>query len=267
MEIIKNRVLSKIAGFRLPYWVFPTKPTASRVVFFYKLYFKQLPIIILRYPLEKRIGDQYTNVIYAARFFDEEYGFSVIVDGIPQHQDSNLREHEIFIKPMTREQIESIPELFSLISFLKENSIDNAVWNILGGWISEYMRLQKQYSKFVKEKYTTQAIIDCLREDLKFLLSQILYQKLVRESSSNTKQIIKIFQDKNLSKLSISELRNKYNLNIDMPNDVFQCNGRVIEPKNAAIALLLKHIPFESYDYYRSGHFCNEINDIIDNLF
>jgi hypothetical protein len=119
--------------------------SAHRVLFFYNLMFKLPPIVVIRVP-ERQFGEPYAQVTPAVRALADDYGLRVIVDGSPNSIPSELltttRETVMTVEPMSREQLESIPEFKILIDALKAHKLDNIVWNVIGGSPSKYLKLK-----------------------------------------------------------------------------------------------------------------------------
>jgi hypothetical protein len=128
----------------LDFW----KPAGSarRILFFYSLLFKHSPIVVIGVP-EREIGEQYPQVTSAVRALADDFGLRVIVDGstnsIPPALLTTKRETVIAVEPMSKEQIESIPEFSSLIDFLKSRNLDDPVWMVLGGSPADYLKLKE----------------------------------------------------------------------------------------------------------------------------
>lgn len=117
---------------------------ARRVLFFHKLLFGRPPIVVVGVP-ERQAADKYASAMSATRGLTDEFGLRVIVDGppnsIPPELFATKRSNTIFAEPMTRAEIESIPELSDLIQSLKQHHIDDAVWQVLGGIPATYHKL------------------------------------------------------------------------------------------------------------------------------
>jgi hypothetical protein len=50
------------------------------------------------------------------------------------------------VEPLSRDQIESIPEFRSLIAALRAHKLDSLVWNVLGGSPIDYVKLKELIS-------------------------------------------------------------------------------------------------------------------------
>ena len=75
--------------------------------------------MVIRVP-ERQIGEQYAQVTSAVRALTDDFGLRVIVDGSPNSIPPELlttkRETLIAVEPMSKTQIESIPEFKGLIT-------------------------------------------------------------------------------------------------------------------------------------------------------
>jgi hypothetical protein len=87
--------------------------------------------VVIRVP-ERQTGEPYAQVTSAVRDLADLYGLRVVLDGPPNSLPPKLlatkRETVIAVEPMSKEQIESIPEFKDLIDFLKSHNLDEPVW-------------------------------------------------------------------------------------------------------------------------------------------
>ncbi len=102
--------------------------------------------MVIRVP-ERLSGQNYADVPAAVRDLADLYGLRVVVDGSPNSLPPELlatkRETVIAVEPMSKEQIESIPEFKDLIDFLKSHNLDEPVWKVLGGSPDDYLKLEE----------------------------------------------------------------------------------------------------------------------------
>jgi hypothetical protein len=102
--------------------------------------------VVIRVP-ERLSGQNYADVPAAVRDLADLYGLRVVVDGSPNSLPPELlatkRETVIAVEPMSKEQIESIPEFKDLIDFLKSHNLDEPVWKVLGGSPDDYLKLEE----------------------------------------------------------------------------------------------------------------------------
>ena len=175
---------------------------------------------------ERQIGEPYAQVTSAVRDLADLYGLRVVVDGSPNSIPPELlatkRETVIAVEPMSKEQIESIPEFKVLIDFLKSHNLDEPVWKVLGGSPADYLKLK---GAIINDKLTvSDTVSDELVNQVKNYLHSVLSDSLnknVLNSSLNTKQIIKIFREKTTTKIPMAELE-ALGFLLDYPNKVFR---------------------------------------------
>jgi hypothetical protein len=235
-------VLREITGIQVEF--FKPVGSARRVLFFYSLLFKLPPTVVIRVP-ERQVGEKYAQVTSAVRSLADDFGLRVIVDGSPNSIPPELlttnRETVIAVEPMTREQIESIPEFEGFVGFLKSHQLDCPVWKVLGGSPAKYLKLKEMIDELSLSNTATDVIIEQVKNHLQSVLSDAL-NKNVLNSTTNTKQIIKKFREKKSTKISKAELEAMEFL-LDYPNKVFRevktLDGWFIEPATSAVSLII----------------------------
>jgi len=81
---------------------------------------------------ERTTGWQYADLPAAVRELSDDFGVRVVVDGPPSSLPPELfetqRETAIAVEPMSKEQIECIPEFKGFIDFLKSRNLVDPVW-------------------------------------------------------------------------------------------------------------------------------------------
>jgi hypothetical protein len=237
-----NTVLREVTGIRIP--LFDLSANTRRVVFFYRLFFWSTPIAVISVP-ERNTDDKYADISAAVRKLADDFGFRVIVDGspnsIPPIALSTKRESVFFIEPMAMKQIESIQEIEELVKFLKQNGLHTAVWEVVGGYPVKYIDLYVKFIEMKSEGLSTDDMIEEVKNFVKLQLSKA-HDKVV-SSSSNTKAIVHIFQDKSIGNISKAALETN-GFSLDNPNNVFREVLRkdefMIEPATPAISLIIK---------------------------
>jgi hypothetical protein len=209
--------------------------------------FKLPPIVVIRVP-ERQADEPYAQVTAAVRSLVDDFGLRVIVDGspnsIPPELLTTTRETVIVVEPLSRDQIESIPEFQSLIDVLKANKLDGPVWNVLGGSPSRYFKLGETITKFLAlppPATASDEVVDQVKGILLTILSNALNSNILN-SSVNTKAIIRTFREKKVNKMSKAELEAK-GLLLDYPNKVFRevesSGRRFVEPSTTAVSLII----------------------------
>jgi hypothetical protein len=171
------------------------------------------------------------------------------VDGSPNSIPPELlttdRETVIAVEPMSREEIESIPELEGFIGFLKSHRLDHRVdcpvWKVLGGSPAKYLKLKERIDELSLSNTATDVIIEQVKNHLQSVLSDAL-NKNIAKSSSNTKAIINIFREKKKMKFAQMELEAMGFL-LDFPNKVFRevmtLDGWFVESATSAVTLII----------------------------
>jgi hypothetical protein len=200
--------------------------------------------VVIRVP-ERQIGQQYADVTSAVRSLADDYGLRVIVDGSPNSIPPELlttnRETVLTVEPMTREQIESIPEFEGFIGFLKTHQLDCPVWKVLGGSPAKYLKLKEVIDRLSLSNTATDVIIEQVKNHLQSVLSDALNKNILK-CSPNTENIIKVFREKKVFKVPVSLMKDQ-GLVLDYPNKVFRevktLDGWFIEPATSAVSLII----------------------------
>ena len=201
--------------------------------------------MVIRVP-ERQTGEPYAQVTSAVRDLADLYGLRVVVDGSPNSIPPELlttkREMVTDVEPMSKEQIESIPEFKVLIDFLKSHNLDEPVWKMIGGSPIDYFKLKKLVVKMLSMPDTTSdVVVNQVKNHLQSVLSDSL-NKNILNSSLNTKQIIKIFREKKVIKIPKAELEAMGFL-LDYPNKVFRevktMGHWFVEPSSPAVSLII----------------------------
>ena len=113
---------------------------------------------------------------------------------------------------------------------------------MLGGSPIDYLKLKKLVVKMLSVPDTaSEEVVNEVKNHILSVLSDSLTRH-VAKSSSNTKQIIKIFRERNVDKIPIMELEGM-GLLLDYPNKVFRevkTFGRwFVEPSCPAVSLII----------------------------
>jgi hypothetical protein len=147
------------------------------------------------------------------------------VNGSPNSLPPTLietkRETVIAVKPMSKQQIESIPEFKGLIGFLKSHNLDDPVWKVFGGSPADYLKLEEAIidNKLSLSDTASEEVVDLVKNRLHYALAKA--HIMIIKSSSTTKLIIKIFRRKKITKIPMAELEAMGFL-LDFPNKVFR---------------------------------------------
>jgi hypothetical protein len=200
---------------------------------------------VIRVP-ERISGQSYADVPSAVRALADDFGLRVIVDGSPNSIPPELlttkREMVIVVEPMSREEIESIPEFKGLIDLLKSCNLEGPVWKVLGGSPASYLKLKETMNINLSLSNTApDEVVNLVKMYLQSILSDAL-NKCIATSSANTEAIIKEFRNKKANKIPKMELKSM-ELLLDYPNKVFRevkkTEDWYIVPSSPAISLII----------------------------
>ena len=200
--------------------------------------------MVIRVP-ERQTGQNYADVTSAVRALADDFSLRVIVDGSPNSIPPELltteRETVISVEPLSKEQIESIPEFKGLIDVLKSRNLEGPVWKVLGGSPAGYLKLKQLVVKMSLPDAASDEVVNQVKNHLQSVLSDSL-NKNVANSSFNTKQIIKIFRERKVIKIPKAELEGMGFL-LDYPNKVFRevktMEDWYIVPSSPAVSLII----------------------------
>jgi hypothetical protein len=186
-------------------------------------------------------NEPYASVPAAVRQLVEVYGVKVIVDGCPNSVPPELlrtnRECVVNVEPMSREQLESIPEFREFVEFLKNHKLDDAVWKVVGGCPAEFLQIKSAFSSASGK--SSEKI-----EAVKTAISTVLVtsKDTILKCSANSRQIVKLWMEKKWEKVPVTELLES-GFELDIPNKVFRkiTEGKVrfVVPANPAVGLIL----------------------------
>lgn len=144
-ETIIQRSLMEVTNIRLPF--LNIHPSARRVLFWYGLFLRAPPIVILRVA-ERMDLDNYAEVPSAAREL-AHLGLRVLIDGstnsLPIETLNTKREVVMDLEPMTKEVICNIPEYQELLEELRKNDLFDVVWAIIGGVPADFQKLSQKW--------------------------------------------------------------------------------------------------------------------------
>jgi hypothetical protein len=210
------------------------------------------------------MDEPFAQLTSAVSCLADEFGVRVIVDGslnsIPPELLSTNKETIFVVGPMSRGQIESIPEINTLMCILKKHNLDSAVWKVLGGSPTHYLKLNEAVDKSLSMFNTDYA--EFVSQVKNYLLSILLlaFNKDVFKCSSSTKRIINNMRQEKDSKITNLEMKNR-RLIFDYPNEVFReiitADDWYIEPASAAISLLIS-------EHVENG---TDVNKLVEKLF
>lgn len=220
----------------------PPDESARRVLFYYNLIFERPPIVVIRVP-ERQVGHDCAKVHSAATRLWSKFGLTVIVDAAPDSlEDVYSPPTKLYVEPMTRDEIESIPELKDFIGFLKSRNLDGPVWAVLGGSPVDYIKLKEAV-------YNGQSTLGTNSDDailgVKSHLLSILYDALnnsIAKCDAKTAEAIRIYRTEVATNPKEAQYKIR-KLELNFPNKVlFMVHDSgywSVEPTSTAVALII----------------------------
>jgi hypothetical protein len=128
-----------------------------------------------------------------------------------------------------------------LIEFLREHKLDRAIWEVLGGSPQCYNILTEEVSMLKKNNYPTVQIVEAVKNHIHSILLDAFNMNILK-SSPNTEQILKLFREQKIIRLTVSGLKEK-GLLLDYPNKVFRevetNKDFYVEPASPAVKLII----------------------------
>ncbi len=249
-----NDVLREITGIRSPF--LDLHSNAHRVIKFHRLFFQSPPIVVISVP-ERGPREEYAMLTAAVRGLTDEFKLKVLVDGtpdsIPPDTLATKRQVVLFVHDMRQDQLESIAGYNKLVTFMRENKINDGVWEALGGNPASYISLNSLYRGLVMDNAPKDAIVAAIKKHVYWVL-MITLNKIVFDCSANTKSLIEMLRRRKMTRIELTELiANGYSF--DYPNMVFRKATRdyhcYIEPTSSAVSLIIANHPKSSSDLHR----------------
>ena len=238
-----GKVMQKITNIRSPF--FNLSANARRVLWSYS-FLGRSPIVVIRVS-ERQREEPYAQVTAAVRGLADDFGLRVIVDGcpnsIPPEIKDTKRQLNMHVMPMERDQIAEIPEFSKLIKFLRKHSLDDGVWDALGGSPQRYMTLAENVSMSTVDDATDpDKIIFEVKDHVHSLLLEALNENITK-CSENTDKILDKFRSLKVTQISVRNLK-KEGILLDFPNKVFReverDKHRFVEPASSAVGLIIQ---------------------------
>ena len=248
-----DSVLRAITGIKFSF--LDLHSNARRVIKFHRLLFRSPPIVVISVP-ERGPREEYAHVSAAVRGLTDEFKLKVLVDGspnsIPPDTLSTERQVLISVNEMSKDQIESIANFNELITFMRENKISDGVWEVLGGNPAKYVSVDMLYKSLIMKNVPKDIIVGEIKKHIYSVLLSTL-TSIILNCSANTKNIIEILRDRNITRIAKSEL-SANNVLLDYPNKVFReaIDGNVcyVEPSSSAVTLIIsENIKYEKDIY------------------
>ena len=235
-------VLRAITGIKFSF--LDLHSNARRVIKFHQLLFRNPPIVVISVP-ERGPREEYADISAAVRGLTDEFKLKVLVDGspnsIPPDTLSTERQVLISVNEMSKDQIESIADFNELIAFMRENKISDGVWKVLGGNPAKYVSVDMIYKSLIMDNAPKDIIVEEIKKHIYSVLLSTL-TSIILNCSANTKNIIEMFRERNITRIAKSEL-SANNVSLDYPNKVFReaIDGNVcyVEPSSSAVTLII----------------------------
>jgi hypothetical protein len=236
LDVIVMRALSSIANSRVGF-VDPL-PSALRVLWWYG-WFLPRPIVVLRVG-ERMDGEAYAQIPGAARVL-AGYGLRVLIDGstnsLPSELSTTLRQDVLELEPMPRNIVLSIPEYESLFHVLRQEGLEDVVWQVLGGVPAHFDQIVTQLKLNEPAAYR-RVIVKYLRYEISKAIDR---RDTLLAAHPAMKSILDLFQTQNEIP---EELLNEKGISSPSPNKVLRVvmHSHVVKlvPADAAVALVLR---------------------------
>jgi hypothetical protein len=127
------------------------KPSAQRVLFFHKLFFRS-PVTVVLQAAERRSGQDYADISAACRCIVSAGDVRVLVDASHNSLDESARrtkrERVLQVEPMPRELVERLSGMEGLHAALAAAGLADVVWAVLGGYPADYRGLYSVWNEF-----------------------------------------------------------------------------------------------------------------------
>jgi hypothetical protein len=235
-DAIVHSALEAVAGTR-PNFLNP-RPSAVRVLWWYRLLLPP-PIIVLRVS-ERSANAPFAQTAGAVRSL-AECGLRVIVDSSPNSLEPEtlvtLREWVLDFAPMTRQQLQSVPEYAGLLEVLRSEGLEDVTLTVLGGVPALYAGLQDCLSAAAEPKDVRAVVAKFVRGVLLGAISRLLKSK----PSPALQAKLALFQT--AEEVPAQDLAD---IQLPFPYKVLREVRRgeeaiVFVPADAAMALVLRH--------------------------
>jgi hypothetical protein len=116
--------------------------STRRVLWWHRLIFRTPAIVVLN-AAERKPTQAFADLDCAARILADGYGLRVVIDAsdnsLPEFAKPTKREDVIEVGPMSRDVLESVPDLAELLSALKAADLADVVWACVGGVPADYL--------------------------------------------------------------------------------------------------------------------------------
>jgi hypothetical protein len=235
-DVIVMKALSEIANSRLGF--IDPRPSVRRVLWWYG-WFLLRPLVVLRAG-ERMDGELYAGIPGAAREL-AGYGLRVLIDGstnsLPSEVLTTLRQAVLELEPMSRNTLLSIPEYAGLLKVLRDESLEDVAWLVLGGVPAHFDELHLLMACNEPAAYR-RVIVKYLRDEISKAISR---RDRMLAAHPAMKAVLDIFKTQN--EVPESLLTEK-GITSPSPNKVLRIVLRgdcmMLVPADAATALVLR---------------------------
>jgi hypothetical protein len=129
---------------------FDHTPSAQRVLFFHKLFFRE-PVTVVLQAAERRSGQDYADISAACRCIASAGSVRVVVDASHNSLDESarrtMRERMVQVEPMPRELVERLSGMEALHAVLAVAGLADVAWAVLGGYPAAYEGLHTAWKE------------------------------------------------------------------------------------------------------------------------
>lgn len=230
VSVCQNEIIGG-AGWK----VMDQSANTNRVLFWYHLFFRQLPIVVMT-TSERAPGGQPAELTGAVRRLSR-LGINVVIDASPNSLQPNLltttRQHVLYVEELSRDDIRSLPQLHQLFAVLDKERLSDVVLDLLGGIPSLYLNLDSELK--IRGEIVSDAVT-------KFLLG-LLYSVATEAVSLCTdipkfEEVLTLLKD--CDQIHVKELKSR-GLKLPSPYKILRQTNLVVQPTSPMVALYCKH--------------------------
>jgi hypothetical protein len=242
VRIYRNESLDKIVDESLGNSSFYGDEAASRIIWWHRLFFRCSPTVVLT-SNEKVTDKSFAHIPNAARTLSESYNLRVVVDGtdtsLPDGIFETLRENAIFVEAMSKENVENLNELNSLVAKLRISKLDNQVFCILGGVPANYESLMQVCDVLKDTEFLDAVELFLVREQAK----AIELRDLAILNNPVLIELYRLFHEYDKIKYRLYfDFRVKHSSHVDeVLRRVYVDRSYYLTPTTPAMAYVLKH--------------------------
>jgi hypothetical protein len=235
-DVIVMKALSEIANSRLGF--IDPRPSVRRVLWWYG-WFLLRPLVVLRAG-ERRDGQDYAGFPGAAREL-AGYGLRVLIDGstnsLPSEVLTTLRQAVLELEPMPQTTLCSIPDYAGLLKVLRDESLEDVAWLVLGGVPAHFDELRLLMACNEPAAYR-RVIVKYLRDEISKAIDR---RDTMLAAHLAMKSILDLFKTQNEVPKSLLTVKG---IASPSPNKVLRIVLRgdcmMLVPADAAMALVLR---------------------------